>query len=399
MGQTRDTLCRISGFPHFDKLSDVVDTTDDWIDEIEWSDDEDPEHLDVYALDKWFNQYTEEDEQDSKIFAYIAPFDENDEELHTTYSTTFETLSALSRKVCAVPNLTPEMSHWRPPGSSQRYKSTTTGQIYSIGLSYDVPCLLVHASALRILALAAPHLTIGRLWMLDHIVRNQYAYPYNTIDKMWSPSQVLKLNWEEDDPKYGDWVREVVRRGTTTAEDMKEMMFGRGHLYMLVRPDVFPVAQAFVLSRQSGLAQLAREVSEHIAADPPAPNTLPGLPLDILLLLSSRLPLSSIVTLCTSCGSLLCALGPHLDAAVHASMKLHEPWHLPPPAGMFPEGHDQKWFEEQSAAAAQDELQPFPWLAYARACRESASMKNRRRLWNVSIELERMAVEFGILGK
>ncbi|OBZ68708.1 hypothetical protein A0H81_11058 [Grifola frondosa] len=351
-------------------------------------------------LDSFFSPYTDDDEQNSKDFTYIVAMDDTDSYVHRNWNATIEELMSMAREhVRAVPDLSPEHCWERP----QKYISSSTGKEYEVDPEHDSPCMLVNTSALRILTLAAPRLTIQRLWVLDHLMRDQYKYASEirygfSWGSFW---QEFQLHSEGDDPALDEMVRKVVMRGKAEEADIKEMMFGKGHMYVLMNPDVFPVKEAYALGRRAGLAQLSQSLPENISKDVSSgKHTLSGLPFDILLLICHQLPLPSLLIFCTLCRSLLRALVLHLDSAVHASMKLYEPWHIPPPTGIFPKGHNQKWFDEEhvaaSASSGGDSAQPFPWLGYARACRTSASMKNRRRLWDVARQLEKLADERGV---
>jgi hypothetical protein len=69
----------------------------------------------------------------------------------------------------------------------------------------------------------------------------------------------------------------------------------------------------------------------------------------------------------------------------------NEPWLLPPETG-----HDREhWDKEVSAAeeglGIRGGFSTFPWLKYLQACKDCASMYNRKRIWNVAWEFEEIA--------
>lgn len=124
-------------------------------------------------------------------------------------------------------------------------------------------------------------------------------------------------------------------------------------------------------------------------SNPPEPSLkLSSLPIDILLEICSYLAPPCLLVFTILSRSMLSTLRPFMDHLVRAYTLRNEPWLLPPDDGGA--GGDTMHTAEKLNRNA------LTWAAYLKACRESASMKNRARIWGISRKLAEMADELGI---
>ncbi|KAF8651981.1 hypothetical protein AX16_004542 [Volvariella volvacea WC 439] len=88
-------------------------------------------------------------------------------------------------------------------------------------------------------------------------------------------------------------------------------------------------------------------------------------------------------------------------------IQVEEPWYLPvpnlPPLRKFdlPPSKEETeyWLEKWKihGVEADEIVVRVPWLSYAKACRRSCSMRNRKRIWGIVLQLKDLAVKDGIL--
>ena len=130
---------------------------------------------------------------------------------------------------------------------------------------------------------------------------------------------------------------------------------------------------------------------------------LDALPLDILTNICHWLPVKSLhMILCTN-RRLRGEILPHADTIAHQQIITHEPHLLP--AGPFDleKNHGREeidWWELEWAKGgiAKEELNAkIPWFLYRMECSKCMSMWNRRRIWGIAKELEKLAIENGYL--
>lgn len=265
--------------------------------------------------------------------------------------------------------------------------STRSSRHYTLD---ERPTLVfVNASALRIVSLAAPCLTPARLWalkMLDQGPGEQRPISDVEYGPVWAGGMYVTLRQMEDDDKVDQWMLQFMRSGVVREEDRTEMMMGMGRQWVFVRPDRFPVTQAFAYRSQLPNVAAHLELS---ALD----LGLPSLPVDILLHIASFLSLSCLLKFSSLTRSMLSALGPFLDSLTHSLLIRDSPWLLPPDDG----GPEKIWWDSHCQVFMGGQETPFPWIGYARACWESPSMKNRRRLWGIAEQLEVLAERRGLM--
>lgn len=119
---------------------------------------------------------------------------------------------------------------------------------------------------------------------------------------------------------------------------------------------------------------------------------LSSLPIDVLVQIGSHLTLSSLLTFITLSRWMLCSLGPSIDYLVQSYIARNERWLLPPNDG----GNEISWWNSMMRTAEQLHGDTFSWVGYLKACGESASMKNRARIWRISNQLAEMADDLNI---
>jgi hypothetical protein len=127
--------------------------------------------------------------------------------------------------------------------------------------------------------------------------------------------------------------------------------------------------------------------------------TLDALPLDILIHICHCLPVKSLhMILCTN-RRLRGEILPQADMIAYQQIITHEPHLLP--AGPFDldekHGRDEiDWWDVEWAKSgiAKEELNfKIPWFLYRMECSKSMSMWNRRRIWGIAKQLEKLAID------
>ncbi|KAH9926084.1 hypothetical protein B0H21DRAFT_140838 [Amylocystis lapponica] len=399
-----DLTCFLSGYPHASSLNEVMD---EYLDDIlafndpwrQWT-VERRRDFHLSAACKVFEPYTAEDEENRRDMVLIGPFDDA-HNLTPLDITTIEVsidvvLQGLIRAIHVVPS-----DDIGRVANSGTFVSTITAKSYDL-YSNSSSLIFVNASALRILSLAAPALTPPRLWALQKQVQNSsLGVDYGRVTQ---GGMYVQLHCFEDDMQFDQWVVDVLRREAPTEEDRRELMMGTGRMFAFVRPNVFPVVEAFAYWRVSLLANArSRSEATPFRSEIPTTNhlTFDTLPIDVILDVCSHLSLSALFKLCLASRFLHATLSPFISTGtfIRNWMAQHEPWYLPPP-----DGQERLWFNEQCQLALQDEKEirdgdvlRCPWLWYARACGESPSMRNRARIWSVAKQLEELANATGYL--
>ena len=142
---------------------------------------------------------------------------------------------------------------------------------------------------------------------------------------------------------------------------------------------------------------------------------LEALPLPIFQLLTSYLSPKDFMTLLFLSKSLHASLLPNIDKLVYASIRETRP-HLLPSTPLKFAGHRERRSKEEEYwvlewakggihlglddkrnwRSAQD-VDEIPWMRYARAAARCPSMRNRRRIWGIALQLEELAERAGYL--
>jgi hypothetical protein len=125
-------------------------------------------------------------------------------------------------------------------------------------------------------------------------------------------------------------------------------------------------------------------------------SSLCSLPTEILIIIASDLRVGDLVALLSTCKTLRTTLVPNADTLCRDIIKASHPHLLPyTVAGLYGDA-ETVWWDEQ-VALARGSGAPFPWLAYARACKASASMRNRERIWGIAKQFETAARKHGFI--
>ncbi|KAK4702073.1 hypothetical protein P7C70_g4154, partial [Phenoliferia sp. Uapishka_3] len=151
-------------------------------------------------------------------------------------------------------------------------------------------------------------------------------------------------------------------------EGIKRAIIHEGRWWVWMRPDRFPIKAASFHPDPPSLTE-----SVDSSSTPSGQHGLASLPADVLLVIASLLPVSSILMLASACRNIRARilLRQGNDVA-RAWLNSQGKYWLPPAEGDAPEGG---------------------WWIFLRRCVESGSMKNRRRIWGVVERLEVMVDE------
>ncbi|KAF8805196.1 hypothetical protein BYT27DRAFT_6670582 [Phlegmacium glaucopus] len=266
--------------------------------------------------------------------------------------------------------------------------------------------VIIMYTAYLIVKQASPRL---KPYMIYHLV----VYPTELYDGYirgidYGPAggiQDQSANWlgicgvEGYDEQEKEWQGMLTQEGKTDEEILYDAWRGRGNMWVFVRPDRFPIAETLA-------ANPLLVVSGHSNAgmNPHRSSALDALPLDILIFICQRLPVKSThMLLCTNRG-LRRQILPHANMIAYHQIITYERHLLP--AGPF-ELRDSKhgreevdWWDAEwsKGGIRKEEFQVnIPWFIYRRECSKSLSMWNRRRIWGIAQQLERLAIDRGFL--
>ncbi|OCH91919.1 hypothetical protein OBBRIDRAFT_886627, partial [Obba rivulosa] len=341
-----DSTCFISGYPVASSLNHVMmDYRDDLV-EARLSGVEHNAYS--AAMDRLLQPYTEEDELTRRDMVLLGPFTPEDAYIHP--------LDVPREPVDAVRAGLIRAIHDVMPGEDPGVVDEAIFTARATGLKYDMRArrhlTFVNAAALHILALAVPALTVQRLWALKMkfepwAERGIGGIDYGPVDQ---GGHYVQLHSVGVDARFDEWMVELMKHGEPTEDDRQKMMMGAGNMWVFVRPDLFPVAEAFAAPSGSAFARLVQSHSGKSPDNPPGDprrTTLEDLPLDILLLICSRLSLAETLAICASSRRLFLALHPGLDSTAYTKLSSHERWYLPPEEDAGPWGHDRRWFEDR----------------------------------------------------
>ncbi|KDQ19418.1 hypothetical protein BOTBODRAFT_439102 [Botryobasidium botryosum FD-172 SS1] len=226
---------------------------------------------------------------------------------------------------------------------------------------------------------------------------------YGGIEKTWERTQDFFLPALQGSKH----VRRAILEGLRGADLLPALMRDFG-CWMCVRPDVWPcVPEPFELAEYKPFAI--------------GPETVPGLtpfhtlPTELCLRIFHFVPISSLLSLASSCRSLRALLGQpgYLDRVVREA--IIEPdgqlrWILPVASmgeRQSVESAAWAWLPEDTERNDDDLRRPvdpflspnFPHLAFLRACYESESMMNRRRYWDIAKQFEALWADYRIRGR
>ncbi|KAN0083962.1 hypothetical protein V8E55_007466 [Tylopilus felleus] len=242
--------------------------------------------------------------------------------------------------------------------------------------------VMMQTYALDILALATQgRMTPSRLW---HLAMQQgfeeAGHPY-CIEGFPNALPGFTSDELEDLEKIGD------------IEVLQQRLVHEGFFWLWMAPDRFPVSPTNLEAPLPVLPEIQPGGNRTV---------IEGLPLEILIHIISSLPLVSLLSLASASQSLRTGiLGNDYLACVWLYNKA--PWWIPVPT-QTPRKDDSLTTEPLTYLASRWSVQipttvSFPaslgW-AYIRRCVRSGSMRNRRRIWNAALDIERVADLAGV---
>lgn len=254
-----------------------------------------------------------------------------------------------------------------------------------------------HALCFKLLAAFSPRLMqpVGKFWAtvrafndpkhatwpppdnpldLGDVKGSQQQY----VDVFHSYFQGTESSLDMFDPNDNDVLPQVLRavlnKETLDPADVSD--YWLNHMYVWVRPDKFPIREAF-----EEPVHLMRCEARSL------PAAFAALPLDVLLDIAEYMSLRDVLSLLSLCTTLRAKLAGCMDQLARRCLT----WAVPSVPG-----EQERW--DASLAQVDASLsQPFPWLAYARQCHLSPSMRNRQRIWGICQQYERLAILHGVL--
>jgi len=113
------------------------------------------------------------------------------------------------------------------------------------------------------------------------------------------------------------------------------------------------------------------------------------LPVEVILLVAQNLDLISLLRFSITSKKLLHIMFSH-NSTTRIILEKTRPWCLP--HGQMEEKCWDEMLEERGGMTKN-----FSWIAYAKQCVESPSMRNRRRIWRIMEQMEAVAVKNGFI--
>ncbi|PCH39757.1 hypothetical protein WOLCODRAFT_142768 [Wolfiporia cocos MD-104 SS10] len=363
--------------------------------------------LDSPGLDGLTSLWTDDDESNRRSCVLLGPFDSDDNLRTDLLQRDSYVEIARGGSIRAIHDLEIHHDTGSHTNNWNVFISNTTGKEYRLRGIQQEMVGFVNASALRIVSLAAPSLTIPRLWLLRALnvgdgIGEIHDINYQKASVFWGT--YLQLADIEEDLRLDQRIVDIILRDELTEEDKQEMMMGAGNMWLFVRPYNFPVAAAHCSARETHTTEtlcsraLNRPSIDSLSAGA-TQSVLITIPSDILLLICEHLPPSSLVALCSTSSHMLWSLYPLLNPSAHSWLANNRPWCLPPPDGPDRARFDEQWLSVRDLQQPSDKrlsLADFPWRHYAIACQRSPSMRNRGRIWDIALQLERLAEKQGI---
>ncbi|KZV97468.1 hypothetical protein EXIGLDRAFT_730684 [Exidia glandulosa HHB12029] len=320
----------------------------------------------------------------------IGPYDENNEEIIRPDEIYRGAMPALPSEVERLESIDPDtirMIDKCIPGGCHDlggldghdgHGYTINAAVYPFG----------HALCFRLLEAFTPRLMqpVGKFWAT---VRALNGVKYTRIIKGVDYGDIAGAQEQYVNPfhGYGSYaldealppsLRDALRQNEVDPSILRDYWLGTGRMYTWVRPDKFPVHQAF----SDGLKLL--DCPDRSSAGSLAP--FQALPLDVLLAVTQHQSLRDVLSLLALCTSVRACLTPLIDTIARQ--------HLP--ASAFPSAFEQEWWNELVRKAG-GQSRDFPWFSYARQCYQSPSMRNRERIWGICKQLEELAIQHHVL--
>jgi hypothetical protein len=136
-----------------------------------------------------------------------------------------------------------------------------------------------------------------------------------------------------------------------------------------------------------------------------ASDRLSTLPLELLFVIATHCTVHALLQLLASCNSIREVLLPHLDRIAQQVLSSQHPEYLPHIVSSDLKTDEMGWWESELTAIRRprfstNEVLTIPWLSYARTCfRYSPSMRNRKRIWEIALQFEALAIQYDVLSK
>ncbi|KAF7974442.1 hypothetical protein HWV62_12176 [Athelia sp. TMB] len=261
-------------------------------------------------------------------------------------------------------------------------------------------CIMVQTSALAILL----HATSGRMnprraWRLvmqtlrtSKETENMWVMPGINYGDVMHELDV----WQQDPENTPGMAQEAVRdlEHLGDEEKVKEALLYQGQHWIWMSPDRFPLTVNPDVNSTPTLIEGSTKSSHTLAP-------VEQLPQELLVLTGSHLPLISLLALASTSRHLrvkLLGTVTDRDALARAWIVQSGPWYEPLPLHPFQKAGDSQGVqerEEDGVELPEDWQTALSW-DYLYRCLASASMRNRRRIWDVAGQLEKRAIELGI---
>ncbi|KAJ7127692.1 hypothetical protein C8R44DRAFT_99200 [Mycena epipterygia] len=184
------------------------------------------------------------------------------------------------------------------------------------------------------------------------------------------------------------WAHFLTQKDKSVTEILHDAWMGRGNMWAFVRPDRFPIAESLACKP---LAKFAAPEAF------PTASSLDSLPLDIYQEISAYLTSRGLVSLIAINKRLRAALVPQMDQLFFHHIVANEPYLFPADEVECYRGSEELgWWDEGWKKGGLEEDDTIPWMAYAKACASSASMRKRKRIWWIIGQMEAIARAEGL---
>ncbi|PPQ73036.1 hypothetical protein CVT24_001416 [Panaeolus cyanescens] len=263
----------------------------------------------------------------------------------------------------------------------------------------------VNYAAYVILRHACPRLLPHVLFIIYHQCKEPdgcWYYLPPEID--YGPVQKVIAQWPEynnlgwggaDDPNGKPW-DQILFQKKSADEILADAWGGRGALWVTVRPNKFPI--------QETMDAVSQIFFTPDASQDKKPNFLERLPLELVGEICSHLTPDEISPLLGLSKPLRKRLEPYIHTCIYRYIKDEAPWYLPAGPIVF---EDPRFGGEEidawttgwsNVGIKEEDIEALvPWMTYLRECGFSLSMRNRKRIWGISKQLEALAIERGLI--
>ncbi|KAH7924522.1 hypothetical protein BV22DRAFT_1066618 [Leucogyrophana mollusca] len=246
-------------------------------------------------------------------------------------------------------------------------------------------CVMVQSTSLDILAMATHgRMTPQRVWRLA--MHQGWSDPHNEYALKGVDYGDVELGWKKY-PAPLPWLshKEIIAMEKLgSVKEIQRALIWRAKFWVWMRPDRFPLEE---FAPDDAPAHVEGPSANHDISRPNSRAMIYQIPFELLSNIASKLSLPSLLALASTARHLRAKLLSHpsdRDTLARAWIRTSAPWYLLPPSAT------------EGGQTYQGSLSQHLGWAYLHRCFESGSMRNRRRIWEIALQIELLADNAGI---